>query len=219
VENPAGIDNEDLKNALRSYVLAGGVKLYRGAKDPVRYKSQYFKHHTMLVHTFQSRGEHSSLASRLKELWDECAFNSPRGRADLEKLWSDDFLKVSSATGDEITPESVADLIPYLSEAIKRIESGQDIFLVVNSDENSKAPDFSAAPVWKVLVGGNKLSRGYTIEGLTVSYYRRTSGTADTLMQMGRWFGFRPGYRDSQRQPRNTSPSKILDNRIESNSI
>ena len=65
----------------------------------------------------------------------------------------------------------------------------------MNSD-TAEAPDFSAAPVWKILVGGNKLSRGYTVEGLTVSYYRRVAGTADTLMQMGRWFGFRPGYRD-----------------------
>jgi hypothetical protein len=45
-------------------------------------------------------------------------------------------------------------------------------------------------------VGGAKLSRGYTVEGLTVSYYRRPTGAGDTLMQMGRWFGFRPGYRD-----------------------
>src|SRR5215510_8036336 len=50
--------------------------------------------------------------------------------------------------------------------------------------------------VWKVVIGGNKVSRGYTVEGLTISYYRRVAGTADTLMQMGRWFGFRPGYRD-----------------------
>src|SRR6185295_4402091 len=71
----------------------------------------------------------------------------------------------------------------------------QRVFLVVNSD-SSDAPDFSAAPVWKIVIGGNKLSRGYTIEGLTVSYYRRVAGTADTLMQMGRWFGFRPGYKD-----------------------
>ena len=40
------------------------------------------------------------------------------------------------------------------------------------------------------------MSRGYTIEGLTVSYYRRRAGAADTLVQMGRWFGFRRGYSD-----------------------
>jgi hypothetical protein len=47
-----------------------------------------------------------------------------------------------------------------------------------------------------IAVGGDKLSRGLTLEGLTVSYYLRASRMYDTLMQMGRWFGYRPGYGD-----------------------
>lgn len=47
-----------------------------------------------------------------------------------------------------------------------------------------------------IAVGGNKLSRGLTLEGLSVSYYLRASRMYDTLMQMGRWFGFRGGYVD-----------------------
>ena len=47
-----------------------------------------------------------------------------------------------------------------------------------------------------IAVGGDKLSRGLTLEGLTVSYYLRASKMYDTLMQMGRWFGYRPGYLD-----------------------
>lgn len=195
VATALGEDDENLKDALRSYVLAGGIKLYRQARDPVRYKVEHFRHHTMLIHTSQRRGEHASLADRLKELWDQCAFNSPTGLTALESLWKDDYAKVCSAQGDEIGPTAFDELIPHLSEAIKRIEKGPKVFIVVNSD-TLEAPDFSAAPVWKIVVGGNKLSRGYTIEGLTVSYYRRVAGTADTLMQMGRWFGFRPGYKD-----------------------
>ena len=49
------------------------------------------------------------------------------------------------------------------------------------------------------LKAGDKLSRGLTLEGLTVSYFTRSSNTYDTLMQMGRWFGFRPGYLDACR--------------------
>lgn len=56
--------------------------------------------------------------------------------------------------------------------------------------------DFQERSVWKILVGGTKLSRGFTVEGLTTTYYTRRTAQADTLMQMGRWFGFRPGYRD-----------------------
>ena len=47
-----------------------------------------------------------------------------------------------------------------------------------------------------IAVGGDKLSRGLTLEGLTVSYYLRPTTMYDTLMQMGRWFGYRPGYLD-----------------------
>jgi Z1 domain len=43
-----------------------------------------------------------------------------------------------------------------------------------------------------IAVGGDKLSRGLTLEGLTVSYFLRASKMYDTLMQMGRWFGYRP---------------------------
>jgi hypothetical protein len=47
-----------------------------------------------------------------------------------------------------------------------------------------------------IAIGGDKLSRGLTLEGLTVSYYLRAARAYDTLLQMGRWFGYRPGYED-----------------------
>jgi hypothetical protein len=47
-----------------------------------------------------------------------------------------------------------------------------------------------------IAIGGDKLSRGLTLEGLSISYYLRASRMYDTLMQMGRWFGYRPGYVD-----------------------
>lgn len=45
-----------------------------------------------------------------------------------------------------------------------------------------------------IAVGGLSLSRGLTLEGLMVSYFHRNTRMYDTLMQMGRWFGYRPGY-------------------------
>lgn len=47
-----------------------------------------------------------------------------------------------------------------------------------------------------IAVGGNSLSRGLTLEGLFISYFHRNSQMYDTLLQMGRWFGYRDGYRD-----------------------
>lgn len=49
------------------------------------------------------------------------------------------------------------------------------------------------APMF-IVVGGNTLSRGLTLEGLTTTYFLRTTNQADTLMQMGRWFGYRSNY-------------------------
>jgi hypothetical protein len=43
-------------------------------------------------------------------------------------------------------------------------------------------------------IGGLALARGLTLEGLAISYALRNVGAADTLLQMGRWFGYRPGY-------------------------
>lgn len=51
----------------------------------------------------------------------------------------------------------------------------------------------SPAPAF-IIIGGSTLSRGLTIEGLVSTYFLRTTKTADTLMQMGRWFGYRKGY-------------------------
>lgn len=47
-----------------------------------------------------------------------------------------------------------------------------------------------------IAIGGNSLSRGLTLEGLSTSYFYRNSQMYDTLLQMGRWFGYRPGYED-----------------------
>jgi hypothetical protein len=61
-----------------------------------------------------------------------------------------------------------------------------------------------------IVVGGNTLSRGLTLEGLVSSYFLRTSNAYDSLLQMGRWFGYRPGYADLQRiWMANESPYKL----------
>jgi hypothetical protein len=55
--------------------------------------------------------------------------------------------------------------------------------------------DAGQESVTVIAIGGNTLSRGLTLEGLVCSYFARTARTYDSLMQMGRWYGFRPGYR------------------------
>lgn len=70
----------------------------------------------------------------------------------------------------------------------------------VNQTTGAASLDYSVVDVPPgvrvIAVGGNSLSRGLTLEGLCVSYFLRNSRAYDTLLQMGRWFGYRDGYRD-----------------------
>ncbi|MET9589513.1 Z1 domain-containing protein [Streptomyces sp. NPDC006516] len=185
-----------LQEALDAFVLTGALKLYRAdhgvAEGP-------FRHHTMLVHESIRMAEHAALALRINSMWHRSAYTGQEGHARLAALLDKDFR--SYADEELPTPTSYDELKPYVSRARQLINSGGEPVIVVNGDteRDYEQPelDFDRTPhVWKILVGGTKLSRGFTVEGLTVTYYRRTTQQADTLMQMGRWFGFRPGYRD-----------------------
>lgn len=67
---------------------------------------------------------------------------------------------------------------------------------MLNSDTGEEL-DYENNPGRHVIaIGGNRLSRGLTLEGLTVSYFLRTASMCDTLLQMARWYGFRQGYED-----------------------
>ncbi len=188
---------KELGRALDAWVLSGAIKKYRAAQT-----GGGDRHHTMLVHEEVSNAAHLDSAAVVRGLWNNGKFTSGEGLARLRKLFNDDFLEVMRARADgEPVPESFETVKPFVAEAIAEMTSaGSDPVLIVNSDKNIQAQqealDFDKGKVWRVLIGGAKLSRGFTIEGLTISYYRRKAGQADTLMQAGRWFGFREGYRD-----------------------
>ena len=81
-------------------------------------------------------------------------------------------------------------------KANKEAEEGTYLRIVYPTEE--KLLSLNKAPVF-IVIGGNTLSRGLTIEGLVCTYFSRTSNLADTLMQMARWFGYRKGYELLQR--------------------
>lgn len=186
-----------LLEAIDMFVLAGAVKLYRETADP---EAPFFKHHTMLVHESVRQEDHRQLAEEIRRAWKAAAFFSARGHARLEALFESDLVPVMEArAGNDLIPSSFAELKPFVPEVVARVQGhAADPVLIVNGDKEAarEEVDFQSRPVWRILVGGTKLSRGFTVEGLTVSYYRRATKQADTLMQMGRWFGFRTHYRD-----------------------
>lgn len=193
--DPAG-RIEELQEALDAWVLAGAIKKYREANSELRYR-----HHTMLVHESVKKNDHTVTAADVRSLWGKAKFNSSEGFARLEKLYTEDFLPVMKARADGAPiPSTFEKLKPFIGTALAAITIDGDPVLIVNSDKEIQAQqkklDFEADKVWRILVGGTQLSRGFTVEGLTISYFRRKAGQADTLMQAGRWFGFRPGYQD-----------------------
>ncbi|MER6109858.1 Z1 domain-containing protein [Streptomyces hirsutus] len=188
-----------LQEAMDAFVLSGALKLYRADHGVA---AANFRHHTMLAHESVRQDDHADLALRINSMWHQAGYSSAAGHERLAALWEADFTPVSAAHASNLpSPSSYEELRPYVNLARQRIGSGGQPVIVVNGDTDryfaQLGLDFDRTPnVWKILVGGTKLSRGFTVEGLTVTYYRRTTQQADTLMQMGRWFGFRSGYRD-----------------------
>ena len=194
--------DENLRRAVDLYVLTGAIKLYRAANTAIEEPPLQFKHHTMLVHSSQLQVDHEYDRRLVLKIWDESRYHAVSGLSRLEVLWNEQIRPTTAVRGQGLPmPPKFEDLVPFISECKARIEervgNADSFVLIVNgNDAVATTPNFERDPIWKILVGGNKLSRGYTVEGLTISYYRRPTGTADTLMQMGRWFGFRRGYPD-----------------------
>ena len=106
--------------------------------------------------------------------------------AAMRAVWQEEYATADAAEWPEVQARLHEVLL-----AVRVVE--------VNASRRSEALDYTQGGehgVTVITVGGFSLSRGLTLEGLTVSYFLRNSIMYDTLMQMGRWFGYRPGYED-----------------------
>ncbi len=182
-----------LREAVRCFILTCAARRARG---------QERKHNSMLVHVTRfvpvqahaSRLLRDELMALQKRIEHGDGARRPTVREELRGLWEREFVPVSQALGAEagaaVTWEQVD---AELHAAAAKID-----VLTVNSSAGTPLDykEHEAEGRSVIAVGGNKLSRGLTLEGLSISYFLRTSQMYDTLMQMGRWFGYRPGYLD-----------------------
>ncbi|WP_374975025.1 Z1 domain-containing protein [Microbacterium trichothecenolyticum] len=190
-------ERAEILAALDAFVLSGAIKKWREAQDS-RFS---YRHHTMLVHESSRTVEHSQLAATFRSVWTEASYSSPAGLARLRSLFEADFRPVHDSReewADLPIPASFDSLKPHIGATVDAITVDSDPVVIVNgtSDSDYNQMDFQTRPYWRIMIGGAKLSRGFTVEGLTVTYYRRRATAADTMMQMGRWFGYRPGFKD-----------------------
>lgn len=184
---------ENLQRAIDSFLVAGAVKLFRARVD----QSLAIRHHTMMVHTSSYVAEHRDQLDRVDELLATGGYTTGTASGRLRALFETDFRPVSATRANDLPfPPDFETVEGELGDVLTRLRRGGRQALLVNSTSDADQLAFDTEPVWKIIVGGAKLSRGFTVEGLTTSYFRRRSPTADTLMQMGRWCGFRRGYAD-----------------------
>ncbi|SFK83887.1 Z1 domain-containing protein [Rhodanobacter glycinis] len=184
-----GIVPPSLDRALLDFILAGAARAERG--DGVHPA-------TMLIHTSQRTDEHDRIwrqvDARFGELKDEWRYQREQGiRERMRERWQTEFVPVTRASfvGRERSFDQIEEHIGPFVEAVlvRQINSATGEMLDYEREPGLKA----------IAVGGNKLARGLTLEGLLISYFVRPSAMYDTLMQMGRWFGFRGGYEDLTR--------------------
>lgn len=175
--------------ALYSFILGGSARALRGKPDAPC---------TMLVHTSQriadQRPTKALVEERFRELKDEWRYNRKSGiRTRLGELWASDFVPTTAGVPGR-TQHTFEQLEPFIGPFLEAV-----VVREINSDKG-EVLDYEREPSLKAIaVGGNRLSRGLTLEGLLVSYFARRSPQYDTLLQMARWFGYRGGYEDLTR--------------------
>lgn len=179
---------DSLKAAVRTFVIARALRVLRG---------QGASHTSMLVNASRFTDVQQQLRSVIHDYLDrlkrairhdgakpeqEALRNQHLG--DLRDTWASEYSELEFAWAD-------------VQAAL--LEAAAPISVVEVNSRSSGSLNYDAhkdAGLQVIAVGGFSLSRGLTLEGLTVSYFLRNSTMYDTLLQMGRWFGYRPGYED-----------------------
>src|SRR6266496_4165262 len=183
---------QSVKQAIKEFILTCTARSIRG---------QVREHNSMLIHVTRFTAVQSYVAEQVKE---ELSFLQQRLRYgdgyapnqitnELKALWGTDFVPtMREFHGSDLIPVTWDQIKEELYIAASKIEVRKINGTAKDTLQYVEHPDGLSV----ICIGGDKLSRGLTLEGLSISYYLRASRMYDTLMQMGRWFGYRDGYTD-----------------------
>lgn len=178
---------DELGKALLWFLISCAIRRRRGQAE---------SHMTMLVHTSPNVRQHTGMAAAIRSWLSACRPELIRGTGEawnrLVNVWNDETGRVPLAGQDEQALDP-SDLVPWLSDALDSLE------VAVENGISDERLDYTSDAKTYIVVGGSVLARGLTLEGLCVSFFLRTSQQYDTLLQMGRWFGYRFGYADLPR--------------------
>jgi hypothetical protein len=177
---------KSLYEAMRIFILNIAIRTLRGQGN---------QHNSMLIHATRFTLVHQRFALHSEKYIemmkiDIDAYSKLQNATELSNLIYS--LKNTFDTRDDIEDKPKwDDILKVLSNVvetivIREVHQKTSVPLEYRKDRVTNA----------IVIGGTSVSRGYTLEGLSVSYFLRNTVFYDTLMQMGRWFGYRTNYED-----------------------
>lgn len=176
-----------LQAAVEWFWLATAARRARGGGNP---------HSTMLVHTTTETAVHEAFKEPLlhfrSSMTKRLSSGDERTLDRLRATWDRETRLVPAEDFDEEkVPFEV--MLPHLPAVVRETK------IVIDNYRSSDRLNYESGPVTAIAIGGNTLSRGLTLEGLVSSLFVRAVSAYDTLLQMGRWFGYRNRYGDLPR--------------------
>lgn len=186
-----------LRVAILSFVLACAAREARG---------QGAKHSSMLVHVTRYTLVQKEVSRQVEDFVTKMRLRVTREIEhhsvldELRNLWETDFVATTGAIAEQLTDSEESPAALTWAEVLTKLPdvlSDIDVRMVNGMAKDALDYAEDGTKGLKVIaIGGDKLARGLTLEGLCTSYFVRTTKMYDTLMQMGRWFGYRHGYID-----------------------
>ena len=179
---------ESIKEAMRYFVIARAIRIARG---------HISKHTSMLVNASVYNDVQTQLRDRIQSYLNQIQ-SSVRinGALPFEQAMQDEELKALYDTWEDQSDVQEIAWAQIQELLLKAAAPVQVALINSKSQDNLDYGDNEKNGLHVIAVGGYTLSRGLTLEGLMVSYFFRRSLMSDTLLQMGRWFGYREGYVD-----------------------
>lgn len=179
-----------LVTAIHWFVLATAAR---------RVRSGEAKHSSMLVHASMRVDAQNDYVPLIQQVLTGLAVAVGAGKTDpLRRLWDDEAEREPSARHG-LSRVEFDGLLPTVRSLLD-LEAPTGITVVAdNSNSVTDRLIYGDDAKAVIAVGGNTLSRGLTLEGLVSSFFTRAGSSYDSLLQMGRWFGYRRGYSDLPR--------------------
>ena len=180
---------ESLEEAVRVFILARAIRLARG---------QDGSHNSMLVNVSRFVAVQQQVRNEVQAFVDQITSSvringaRPANEA-LQDPEIAELHRVYQKHYEDVCDKSWLQLQGLLHASVSAVSIVEINSRAAGSLDYS---EYESSGLNVIAVGGLSLSRGLTLEGLTVSYFLRRSMMYDTLFQMGRWFGYRDGYDD-----------------------